>query len=538
LGRYSFNAERGKVTAECGFAAYGTPIDAERLQSPTASRRSLSSDPRSDARKPVDKVRLLGQIATPIAIADEMAESLLHDISGNRILDPCVGPHTFLESLLRKMKEPNSFQLTAIDIDDVMVNQTKEWAKRHGSLHIEIASSDYLVTLFEQLYDGIILNPPYIRQEWIERKNQYQALFSARYGAQIPGTSNLYVYFLVKAINDLRPGGVFSCIIYDSWRSTRFGHWLNEYMLKECESLSIRSVPGTPFEGRLIDATIINGKRRREPCNACLQRDDVHKNPFSSVEGFVPLEELFFTKRGLRLKQSKFFLIDSREQPIADATPFIKKVHRVQGYCVPENHSEAALLVSDPADTPESFKEIQERIAQAMKEPEKNMSVLTWYRERPDSWFSHREAPYAPLIFNYYLRKRPRHIFNPRFSFSDNFYGLTPRFEGSTPMYVALLNSTATCASIIEGSRNQGNGLSKIQLFEYRKIPVPDPRQLTEETRGYLDGLGRRLIGDVGDKRETLNEIDELLHSAFGNPLLRPSRLSRGNEAIRQNKRD
>ncbi len=78
----------------------------------------------------------------------------------------------------------------------------------------------------------------------------------------IPGTSNLYVYFVVKIISDLKPGGQFSCILYDSWQSIRYGASLVDYLNENCSSIQFEAVPNQPFHGRLINATILYGTKR------------------------------------------------------------------------------------------------------------------------------------------------------------------------------------------------------------------------------------------------------------------------------------
>ncbi|MEL7659197.1 MAG: hypothetical protein AAGU75_25175, partial [Bacillota bacterium] len=141
---------------------------------------------------------------------------------------------------------------------------------------------------------------------------------------------------------------------------------------------------------------------------------------------------------------------------------------------VPEEHPEAALLVNHEDNTSKEklVSVLMSRLHAAQNAPDQNMSVLTWFEDQPENWYIHRKAPYAPLVFNYYLRNRPRHIYNPLRAYSDNFYGLSP-LEGDALAWLAVMNSTSVCAEIMAHSRNQGNGLAKIQLFEYRRILVP-----------------------------------------------------------------
>src|SRR6202040_3317807 len=126
----------------------------------------------------------------------------------------------------------------------------------------QIIHEDYLQSHRPIAFDMAILNPPYVRQEWIDNKELYRKQFYKKYGLEVPGTSNLYIYFLVKVIHDLEKGGRFCCVVYDSWQSTRFGQWLSAFLNRACSTLKLLPIKGQPFEGRLIDATIIIGRKK------------------------------------------------------------------------------------------------------------------------------------------------------------------------------------------------------------------------------------------------------------------------------------
>ena len=87
-----------------------------------------------------------------------------------------------------------------------MVSASRAWAAESG-MALTIREGDYLKSPLTGKFDFAVLNPPYIRQEWILNKQVYKDIFSQRYVLKILGTSNLYVYFLVKAIADLCIGG-------------------------------------------------------------------------------------------------------------------------------------------------------------------------------------------------------------------------------------------------------------------------------------------------------------------------------------------
>ena len=481
-----------------------------------------TGDPRSDARKPKENAVRLGQVFTPSQIADEMSIKLLQGRAATplSILDPCVGPGTFLSALKRTGKLTNSDRLVAFDVDAAMVEQAMKVS--NAPSRAQILAEDFLMAPSKQLYDLAILNPPYIRQEWIAEKQRYRHEFNKQWDIDVPGTSNLYVYFLAKVIQLLKPGGRFACIVYDSWQSTRYGQWLLAFIGKTCRDVEFHPVHQQPFDGHLIDAVVIYGTRRSEVEEGDQETIVMRRSsPFSGLKGFLPIERLFATRRGLRLKQADFFLCELAEFEAKGAVPFVKKLPGHKGFSIPNDHSEGALLVSQYGSNAALLRELKRRLKLAEQNPEQNVSILTWYRERPSVWFTHAMPPSAPIIFNYYLRNRPRHINNNRV-FSDNFYGLTPLSE-STPLtaWMAVLNSSAACVEILSRARNQGSGLAKVQLFEYRQAAILNVADLGSRDQRILSKLGEKLLLGCADPSAVIAEIDDAIHDIAGHASLK-----------------
>jgi hypothetical protein len=75
--------------------------------------------------------------------------------------------------------------------------------------------------------DIIVMNPPYVRQESIPKHKKEK--YVADYG--LDRTSDLYAYFIVRAIKLLKDGGVASLITSDKWLEVSYGETLQN-MLK------------------------------------------------------------------------------------------------------------------------------------------------------------------------------------------------------------------------------------------------------------------------------------------------------------------
>lgn len=492
---------------------------------------SLGSDPKSLNRRPEKKSELLGQVITPSNVAMMMVKKLYSRSSSGpvSILDPAVGPATFPLALKQIRALTKNDTLFMYDIDKEMLSKA-EHALQKTPCKRNFYCKDYLLSNNNHQFDLAILNPPYIRQEWIDNKDQYRRIFKERYDLDIPGTANLYVYFIIKVLQELKEGGWFSCIIYDSWKFTKYGKWLASILETSCEEIEIISVGTQPFDGHLIDASVFFAKRSVR--NFVSYKPQKNKNilqnrlsSFEGVAGFSRIDNLYDTIRGLRLKQANFFLSDLEGVKRYDATPFVKKIGSIKGFSIPDEHNESALIISKNTNLKEKIiVELKNRLEQAKLNPERNVSILTWYRERPTRWYLHREVPIAPILFNYYLRNRPRHIFNRNRAYSDNFYGLTPKLSIDPVIPLGLLNSTCVCIELLSLSRNQGNGLAKIQLFEYREAYVPDWSVASKKFLKKIKRLSYELLSCAAPLL-IIDKIDSTIASEYQEEILKQNSL-------------
>lgn len=128
---------------------------------------------------------------------------------------------------------------------------------------------------FAEIFQGIkpgfnivIANPPYLRQELIDRsftdfglvttKNDLLSIYQRLTREKLNGQSDLYIFFFIRAMILMKvPGGVFCFICSNSWLDVEFGKELQNYLLKKfkirniIENNSFRS-----FENADINTTI------------------------------------------------------------------------------------------------------------------------------------------------------------------------------------------------------------------------------------------------------------------------------------------
>ena len=193
----------------------------------------------------------LGQVYTKQTIADFMAR--LFTITGKaRVLDPCFGRGVFVKSLL----DNSEFIIDGVEIDETSFAAFSNPDERRCHL----MNCDFFDV--ERVYDGIIMNPPYVRQEELDKLAPLgvtkQKLQSACWIMNISSKANLYMYFILRAILLLRKGGELIAIFPNSWTNTPVGRQFYEQMKLHGCITDFINVEGDAFEGSpMVDVCIL-----------------------------------------------------------------------------------------------------------------------------------------------------------------------------------------------------------------------------------------------------------------------------------------
>jgi methylase of polypeptide subunit release factors len=98
--------------------------------------------------------------------------------------------------------------------------------------------------------DVIVGNPPYVRQEKIEKehKERYSAMASAAWpDLKLSGRSDLHCYFWPVATRLLRPDGYFGFLTSSSWLDVEYGFELQGWILRHFRILAIMESAAEPW---------------------------------------------------------------------------------------------------------------------------------------------------------------------------------------------------------------------------------------------------------------------------------------------------
>lgn len=417
----------------------------------------------------------LGQVWTPNAIALKMVRMAMRHFHGAKpisILDPSVGPFTFPHAFINAGLVNRIQALTMFDVDPRMVKASRELCPSNKGWNV--IEQDYLRSEQTEEFDLAIMNPPYVRQELIPKSDKefYYKMLEAEYGTSINKRSNLFALFLLKALTNVREGGIVCAIVYDVILSSRYGKRALELMEKRSTLISSEHVLG-PFGDALIDAQIMIWKKK--PIEAICPEKQDSQTPNVNTDGFKQLSELMSITRGFSVPYRKAFIVPHGERvPFKTREIFIKQRDPNIFSC-----ETTSRILSDLSDA-RAMQYIQQRL-----DGDADVSNIR---------LSNREK-IGDICFNYYLRDKPRHLINLRgVQVSDNYYVCTVLNGFPVKAAWVLLNSNLYLDAILSCGRNQGDGLMKLQAYEYKSAIVPDWGRLLGNQRDYLISVADDLI--------------------------------------------
>lgn len=505
----------------------------------------FSKDFETISKKP-EKNENLGQVFTSPILAKFMISLLKENISSeSKILDPCIGPNTFFNAL---PKEVSNCYLKGIEIDENLINE--EIKNFYNEAKRTLIQGSFFDLDSTEKFDLIIQNPPYVRQELLANgvnsksniKNELLSSFST-----VPSQSNLYIYFLLKSILHLKENGIMVAVIYDSWLYSSFGIFLKESFLKLGHLASIYHFRKSAFDNADVGATVIKFVKTKYSRKSTAYYSLNDLNDLKTYNGLTdqahnlrPKELLSYSfnnssvvnfksklfktlnsivskpiQRGTSAIVNNHFIFSEKKFP--ELKPIVKNVSRIKTYNVSK---ENAFILAVNGSISDATKEYLDSVkTKILNTPSDKYKAVKRDITKNKNWYTIKIKSSGNFIFNYYLRNNIDFIYNPnKHLSSDNFYSVN--IEQSEFAYLAILNSSFTRLNILNNSRSQGNGLRKIQLYEFKEIKVIDIKNISTESINELEGLGKSLMNSNrydNQQNEIIKQIDTVLLNEYNN---------------------
>lgn len=189
----------------------------------------------------------LGQYFTPAHVADFMV-GLSTVSKGAAVLEPSAGEGVFLQSLGRA----GFSNCIGFEVDDSLQNHSP----------FLIYHDSFVSHHFDQSFDLIIGNPPYIRWKNLDAALKTELEKNALWKKHFNSLSDYLNIFIVKSIELLREGGELIFITPEYWMNTTHAESLRNYLVENGRFESIYHFNETPvFDG--VTSSVIIFKYRK-----------------------------------------------------------------------------------------------------------------------------------------------------------------------------------------------------------------------------------------------------------------------------------
>lgn len=163
------------------------------------------------------------QFFTPEPVAQFMCDWLLQGENIETVLEPAYGLGIFS----RKLLVQKELDITGYELDTTIYEKALE--RQAPSVHLN--NADYLLSSWEEKFEGIICNPPYFNFH-DDDNSTYIPEVNSHLGIRLNGFTNIYTLFLLKSLAQLKEGGRCCYIVPSEFLNADYGVAVKQALLK------------------------------------------------------------------------------------------------------------------------------------------------------------------------------------------------------------------------------------------------------------------------------------------------------------------
>ena len=462
----------------------------------------------------------LGQVFTDRTVAEYMV-SMFHLEKDALILDPCFGAGVFL----RAGMEQGFANVEGYEIDKGLYEKVKMQFPQFS-----LYNADFLKASNKRKYDGIIMNPPYIRQEKIDDLARLgitkEKLRKDKIYEPLPSTANMYMYFIFKALDLLKEEGELIVIFPGSWMDAKSGESFQKALNSNAAIIRQVHISGEVFEkSALVDVVILKLKKGSAECKKEVSYMEIRNGHIYEAAKMADYEELKFdvpfaqyaaVRRGLTTGYNVMYINPEfkKEESKRHLVPIISSPKSIVGYGTKTADMDSLFYVQD--DTGIS-NEVKKYIREWEKEIRNKRAPKTIYQkiQKDKNWYKIHLIDSKGIIFSYFVRNDMKFVMNnSECLVRDNFYIIKPKIDAY--LMLALLNNYFIYYQLEKRGKKYGAGLLKLQRYDMEALMFPDIHLLSDEDKGRLADAAKALV-DTGDK-SNIRKITEIIaqHSEVG----------------------
>jgi predicted RNA methylase len=470
----------------------------------------------------------LGQVFTPAPVADlVLALALEGAAAGARVLDPACGDGVFLARAAAR-----GVLADGVELDPAAADAAR--ARGHAG---RVRLGDFLdEPVPARLYDAVVGNPPYVRQELLGAdKARIAARVAADWGddAAWSQRADLAAAFVARALRFVRPGGRVAFVVSAALLESSYGgalaafldgrahvvaavaspreRWFRDAAVHgvilvlqrggpavaaRCARLRVPVAEAAARVRVLADLDAVAEVRPAAPGEplAPLLRAPSAWLQARAAASLLPLGALAEVRRGVTTGANAFFYLSRAAASARGLEPEVLRPVLRSPRAAAAIHVQAAQL----PDVAFVAAEPLPAGARAHVDGHAHLATQPTLAARPRWW----ELPAWPARL--FLTK----AYNARFvqPLSDapvvpdqRLYAVLPRPGVELETLAAVLNGTLTALAIESlGRASMGEGALELAVSDAEKLPVLDPRRVdAARVAAAFASLARRRIGDA-----------------------------------------
>jgi adenine-specific DNA-methyltransferase len=497
----------------------------------------------------------LGQIFTPYEIARPMAQWISGSPRCEKVLDPAIGLGIFPRALLEILPD-RQVEFTGYEIDAATANAASTLFNNLGYTNVMIRDQNFLLSNWDDKYDGILCNPPYLKFRGRSGNKELCQSIEEHTGISIRPSSNLYIFFLIKLIWHLAENGRAAVILPFEFLNADYGRVVKKMLLdrKILRKIVVLGSNLQPFDDVITTACILcleNSPQTRQPFMVTAHSLDelsvemtrqklpigVKQTPIQASEipisaqkwvapaiflkhtpaNWVPLSTFGRVMRGIATGDNRFFVLSEEDRLkfnfnmnlvlpcLAKASFAPENVFDRKAFEELRNLGKPVWLVNMAGN------EHTESVQRYLEVGIARGSDLRYLTRTRQPWYALENRPPAPLLVTTFSRGRLRWIRN-----AAGVRNLTA-FHGFYP-YAAtdldLLNAyliTPLAQQILSGQRREyGNGLYKFEPNDLNRAMILDIRTIPQKIQDQVKDTYPIVLNRMTDPEQSITALSHL----------------------------
>ena len=467
------------------------------------------------------------QFFTPEPIAHFMAQWILANNHGHTdILEPAFGLGVFSRALYRLNSQ---VLITGYDVDETIYHYAQ--ANFSNSVHHpHLKNEDYLNASWDELYDGIICNPPYLKFHDYDN-GKYIPIVNKKLHTKLNGFTNIYTLFLLKSISQLKEGGRLAYIIPSEFLNSDYGVEVKRALLASgtLRHVIIMDYTQCAFDDALTTACILFcQKDENSDCihfSKIENTDELHsamtryqsikatflnpeikwKNYYEKQQSYnynhlVPFSTFAKVSRGIATGANKYFTfnVDKKEKYLLDDSCFLpcishsadvkSQIFTHADFDLLANTGKNVFLFNGCANDTSTHVRNYIRLGE---EANINKRFLTASRT---PWYALEKRNPSPIWVSVFNREGLRFVRNEAEAYNlTTFHCVYNISNIDTNVLYAYLITDMAKEIFLDNSRQYGNGLIKFEPNDLNKGKVVDLRLLSEEEIVFIGKVYERM---------------------------------------------